>query len=205
MAIESDSWCAHPPALWTDKGLGWGWLGCCSLLSVYWWYRLLHVWWKPFHLFPIVTFASDLCRVDQKTIFLLLSNTENNVVCNVYYIVYFDATPAAVPDLQDRVFDNACFADHLCCTALRDVSTYISNHRTYNHVSLRHSWWTHRYGCCTDSYLQLFNFLFYFLFYFTTVLSHWDFTHGKYGLLSPGKASCDRFALLCTLGVLVFT
>ena len=77
--------------------------------------------------------------MDQKTIFLLLSNTENNVVCIVYYIVYFDATPAAVPDLQDRVFDNACIADHLCFAALCDVSTYISNHRTHNHVSLRHS------------------------------------------------------------------
>ena len=31
---------------------------------------------------------------------------------------------------------------------------------------------------------------------FTTVLSQWDFSHGKFGLLSPRKASCDRVALL---------
>ena len=40
---------------------------------------------------------------------------------------------------------------------------------------------------------------------FTTVLSHWDFSHEKFGLLSPGKASCDRVALpnlRCMLGVL---
>ena len=27
------------------------------------------------------------------------------------------------------------------------------------------------------------------------ILSHWDFSHGKFGLLSPGKVSCDRIAL----------
>ena len=33
VAVESNSWCAHSTALWTDKGLGWRWLllGCCSL------------------------------------------------------------------------------------------------------------------------------------------------------------------------------
>ena len=31
MAVETDSWCALRTALWTDKGLGWGWSGCCSL------------------------------------------------------------------------------------------------------------------------------------------------------------------------------
>ena len=44
-------------------------------------------------------------------------------------------------------------------------------------------------------------------FYRTTVLSHWDFSPGKFGLLSPGKVSCDRVAVLhlrCMLGVLVF-
>ena len=35
--------------------------------------------------------------------------------------------------------------------------------------------------------IYLFNF-------FTTALSHWDFPHGKSGLLSPGKASCDSHA-----------
>ena len=44
-------------------------------------------------------------------------------------------------------------------------------------------------------------------FLFTTVLSQWDFSHGKFGLPSLGKASCDRVALAhlgCLLGVLVF-
>ena len=43
--------------------------------------------------------------------------------------------------------------------------------------------------------------------FLATVLSHWDFFHGKFGLLSLGKASCDEVALpnlQCTLGVLVF-
>ena len=31
VTVESDSCCAHPTALWTDEGLDWGWLGCCSL------------------------------------------------------------------------------------------------------------------------------------------------------------------------------
>ena len=43
---------------------------------------------------------------------------------------------------------------------------------------------------------------------FTTVFSQWDFSRGKFGLLSPGKSSCDRVALpnlRCKLGVfLVF-
>ena len=37
--------------------------------------------------------------------------------------------------------------------------------------------------------------------------SQWDFSHGKFGLLSPEKASCDRGVLphlQCMLGVLVF-
>ena len=41
------------------------------------------------------------------------------------------------------------------------------------------------------------------LLIFTTVLSQWDFSRGKFGLLSPGKASCDRVALpslRCMLG-----
>ena len=33
-----------------------------------------------------------------------------------------------------------------------------------------------------------------FFLLFTTVLFQWDFSHGKSGLLSPGKASCDRYA-----------
>ena len=43
-----------------------------------------------------------------------------------------------------------------------------------------------------------------FFFFFTTVLSQWDFSCGKFGLLSLGKASCDRVTLpnlRCMLGV----
>ena len=49
---------------------------------------------------------------------------------------------------------------------------------------------------------------FFTLFFFlTTVLSQWYFSHGKFWLLSPGKANCDRVALpnlRCMLGVSVF-
>ena len=31
VAVESSSCCADPTAHWTGKGLGWGWLGCCTL------------------------------------------------------------------------------------------------------------------------------------------------------------------------------
>ena len=44
-------------------------------------------------------------------------------------------------------------------------------------------------------------------FFFTTVVSQWNSSHGKFGMLSPVKASCDIVALpklLCMLGVLVF-
>ena len=45
--------------------------------------------------------------------------------------------------------------------------------------------------------------------FLTTVLSHndWNFSHGKFGLLSPEKTGCDRVALAnlrCMLGALVF-
>ena len=45
-----------------------------------------------------------------------------------------------------------------------------------------------------------------FIYYVTTVLYHRDLSHGKFRLFSPGKANCDRVALLnqpCKLGVLV--
>ena len=45
----------------------------------------------------------------------------------------------------------------------------------------------------------------YLLLLFIPILSLWDFSHGKIGLLSLGKASCDRVALpklRCMLGVL---
>ena len=44
-------------------------------------------------------------------------------------------------------------------------------------------------------------------FFFTTVLSQWDFSHGKFGFPSPGKDSYDMVALpkiAGMLGVLVF-
>ena len=44
-------------------------------------------------------------------------------------------------------------------------------------------------------------------FFLTTVLSHWGFCHGKFGLPYLGKASCNRVSLpklWCTPGVLVF-
>ena len=33
VAVESESWCAHPTALWTGERLGWGWLGGLLALS----------------------------------------------------------------------------------------------------------------------------------------------------------------------------
>ena len=33
VVVESDSWCAHPTALWMGEGLAWGWLGGCLLFS----------------------------------------------------------------------------------------------------------------------------------------------------------------------------
>ena len=45
---------------------------------------------------------------------------------------------------------------------------------------------------------------FFFFYNCIAVLSHWDFYHGKFGLLSFEKASCDRVVLpnlWCTLGV----
>ena len=47
----------------------------------------------------------------------------------------------------------------------------------------------------------------YLFLLFTSVLFQWDFSHGKFWLPSPGKASCDRVTqpdLAGMLGVLVF-
>ena len=47
---------------------------------------------------------------------------------------------------------------------------------------------------------------FFFQYFFKTILSQWDLSHGKFGLLSPGNASCKRGMLpnpQCTLGVSV--
>ena len=70
-----------------------------------------------------------------------------------------------------------------------------SNARTADDVSRRKDW----ERISADLLL--------FFFFFSTVSSQWDFSHGKFGLLSPGKASCDRVALLnlpCMLDVFVF-
>ena len=63
------------------------------------------------------------------------------------------------------------------------------------------------YSFChgNERYLPVYFFFFFLLF--TTLLSQWDFSHGKFGLPSPGKASFDRVALTnlgCMLGVSVF-
>ena len=56
----------------------------------------------------------------------------------------------------------------------------------------------------------IFTFFFFYFLLFTTVLSQWDFSQGKFGefgLPFPKKASCDRFVLpnlRSTLGVVVF-
>ena len=45
------------------------------------------------------------------------------------------------------------------------------------------------------------------LIFFTTVLSQWDFSHGKFGLPSPGESQLQQSRatqLGCVLGVLVF-
>ena len=42
----------------------------------------------------------------------------------------------------------------------------------------------------------------FFFFFLTTVLSHWDFSHGKFELLSPRKASCYLVALPSLRGIL---
>ena len=62
--------------------------------------------------------------------------------------------------------------------------------------------WKGLFGIHQSFALSLF-----FTWLFTTVLSQWDFLHGKFGLPSPGKASCDRVALpnlRRMLGVLEF-
>ena len=48
---------------------------------------------------------------------------------------------------------------------------------------------------------------FFLHFFFTTVMSQWDFSHGKCWLPSTGKASCDRVVLpnpWCMLGVSMY-
>ena len=62
-------------------------------------------------------------------------------------------------------------------------------------------------GTCFLMQLQLTHAQTFDIFIFTTVSSQWDFYRGKFGLPSPGKASCDRVALadpLCILGAVVF-
>ena len=54
---------------------------------------------------------------------------------------------------------------------------------------------------------RIFCFCFFFWGGELTVLSHWDFSHGKFGSFSRRNASCDGIALpnlRCMLGVLVF-
>ena len=82
--------------------------------------------------------------------------------------------------------------------SLDSLCLYIQNQSGQSHlheVSL---------GQVSKAILLLLLFPSFFSFFFTTVLSQWDFSHGKFGLLSPGKASCDRVVLpnlLCMLVV----
>ena len=80
VALETDSWCAPPTALWTDEGLGWGWMGCllfvrpsfflCGFMPLclefaagfsHWWVLSVSVW--SLLLFPPVQAVSsaNLC------------------------------------------------------------------------------------------------------------------------------------------------
>ena len=61
--------------------------------------------------------------------------------------------------------------------------------------------------CLSVYFPSYVNVTFFFTLLFTTVLSQWNFSHGKFGLPSPGKASCNSVALpnlQGMLGVLVF-
>ena len=65
--------------------------------------------------------------------------------------------------------------------------------------------------CSLFSYQLLISFrntsVFFLLIFFQLFCPKWDFSHGKFGWLSPGKASCDRVKLpylRCILGVLEF-
>ena len=88
VAVESDSWCIDPIALWTGKGLGWGWLGCylfflppvfilygympvCLELGVSsWWAQTVSVQGL---LLPWLMADSCLCQLSVNLVFLMLS------------------------------------------------------------------------------------------------------------------------------------
>ena len=90
VAVESDSRCPHPSAVWTDEGLGWRWLGCCShfLPPVFflcgfvplclelttdfshWWVPAVSIWGV---LLPWLMADSRLCKLSLQLVFVTLS------------------------------------------------------------------------------------------------------------------------------------
>ena len=90
VGVESDSWCAAPPALWTGEGFGWGWLGSWELFSPapsflggfmplcldvttsfsHWWAPTVSVW---FLLLPWLMVDSSLWKLPLRLIFVTLS------------------------------------------------------------------------------------------------------------------------------------
>ena len=89
VAVESDSWCADPTALWTGEGLGWGWLvGCSLFLSPasflcsfmppclkfavgfsHWWAPTVSVWG---FLLPWLMADSHLLKLSLQLVFVML-------------------------------------------------------------------------------------------------------------------------------------
>ena len=90
VAVESNSCWADPTTLWTGKGLGWGWLGCCmfslppasflcgfmplclKLMNGFsqWWAPAVSVWGL---LLPWLTADSHLCNLSLQLVFVTLS------------------------------------------------------------------------------------------------------------------------------------
>ena len=93
VAVESDSWCTDPPALWTPGSFGWGWLGGCLFcqlpvsflcgimpLCLKLIIALSHRW-VPLvsalgHLLPwLMVDSSYLCKPSFKLVFVMLSGS----------------------------------------------------------------------------------------------------------------------------------
>ena len=73
--------------------------------------------------------------------------------------------------------------------------------RTSRNIYIRGYFVQHALRSTVWCYFLLF---FFFCLLFTTVMSQWDFSNGKFRLPSPGKSSCNRVALPnleCVLGV----
>ena len=90
VAVETDSWCVHPTALWTDEGLSWGWSVYCPLFLSpafflcglmplclelttgfsHWWAPAVLIWGL---LLPWLMADSCLCNLSLQLIFVTLS------------------------------------------------------------------------------------------------------------------------------------